>query len=115
MENGVPEISLPQLSPRQIAKLESLLRADFKLVSFERFERYPAVEKEGFVALLELDGEKVRRFGTVGYHLGNGIAVLVERAGKKMFVWKNESVVATPDIMANYARVKSELDHLLNA
>ena len=109
----VSEKSLPQLTPLQIARLESLLRAGFKFVTFEHFARYPAVEKKGFVALLEVSGEKVRKFGSVGYHLGGGIGVLVERENGKAFVWKSESVVATPELLADYARVKKELDDVL--
>ena len=55
----VSEISLPQLTPLQIARLERLLRAGFKFVTFEHLERYLAVEKKGFVALLDVSGEKV--------------------------------------------------------
>lgn len=107
------EISLPQLTPQQIARLESLLRAGFKFVTFEHFAGYLAVEKKGFVALLEVSGEKVRKFGSVGYHLGGRIGVLVQRAKGEAFVWKSESVVATPELLADYARVKKELDDVL--
>jgi hypothetical protein len=110
---AVSEISSPQLTPQQIARLESLLRAGFKFVTFEHFAGYLTVEKKGFVALLEVSGEKVRKFGSVGYHLGGGIGVLVQRAKGKAFVWKSESVVATPELLADYARVKKELDDVL--
>jgi hypothetical protein len=110
----VSEISLPQLTPLQIARLENLLRAGFKFVTFEHFARCVAVEKKGFVALLEVSGEKVRKFGSVGYHLGGGIGVLVERESGKAFVWKSESVVATPEQLTDYARVKKELDDVLD-
>jgi hypothetical protein len=49
----------------------------------------------------------------VGYHLGNGIGVLIERGGGKAFVWKNEAVEATPELLATYEKVKKELDELL--
>ena len=111
---AVSEISLPQLTPLQIARLERLLRAGFKFVTFEHLERYLAVEKKGFVALLDVSGEKVRKFGSVGYHVGGGIGVLVERESGKAFVWKSESVVATPELLADYARVKKELGDLLD-
>ena len=100
----MPEISPPPLTPAQVARLESLLKAGFQFVTFEQFARYPAVEKAGFVALLDISGEKVRQFGSVGYHLGNGIGVLIERAGGKAFVWKNESVEATPELLATYEK-----------
>jgi hypothetical protein len=110
----VPEPSPPAFSPAQIAKLERLLKAGFQFVTFEQFARYPGVEKSGFVALLELAGDSVRIFGSVGYHLGNGIGILVERGGKQAFVWKNESMDATPELLAAYESVKRELNTLLS-
>ena len=109
----MPEISPPPLTVLQVARLESLLKAGFQFITFEQFARYPAVEKAGFVALLDVSGDKVRQFGSVGYHLGNGIGVLIERAGGRAFVWKNESVEATPDLLAAYESVKKELSELL--
>lgn len=103
----------PTLTPAQVARLESLLKAGFQFVTFEQFARYPGVEKAGFVALLDISGEKVRQFGSVGYHMGSGIGVLIERAGGKAFVWKKESADATPELLATYESVKKELDELL--
>lgn len=105
----MPEISPPALTSAQVARLESLLKAGFRFVTFEQFARHPAVEKEGFVALLDLSGEKVRQFGSVGYQLGNGIGVLADRPGGKAFIWKNQLLEATPALLASYARVKKEL------
>ena len=83
--------------------LESLLKAGFRFVSFERYARYLGVERDGFVALLETAGGKVQLFGQVGYHVGEGIAMLVERAEGKAFVWKGEAVAATPELLATRA------------
>ena len=110
----MPEIPPPPLSPVQVARLESLLKAGFKFVTFEQFARYPGVEKSGFVALLDISGEGVAQFGSVGYHLGNGIGVLIERSGGKAFVWKNESVAATPELLDTYESVRIELAALLS-
>jgi len=109
----VPEISPPPLTPAQVARLEGLLKAGFQFVTFEQFARYPGVEKAGFVALLDISEEKVRQFGSMGYHLGSGIGVLIQRAGGEAFVWKNESVRATPELLSTYSRVKKELAALL--
>ena len=109
----MPEVSPPPLTPQQVVRLESLLKAGFHFVTFEQFARYPAVEKASFVALLDISGEKVRQFGSVGYHLGSGIGVLIERAGGKAFVGKNELAEATPELLATYESVKKELDELL--
>jgi hypothetical protein len=109
----VPEITPHPLTPAQVARLESLLKSGFQFVTFEQFARYPAVEKAGFVALLDIAGEQVRQFGSVGYHLGGGIGVLIERPGGKAFVWKNESLPATPELLATYECVKKQLAELL--
>ena len=103
------EISPPSLSPAQVSRLENLLKLGFRLVTFEQFARHPAVEKEGFVALLDVSGDQVRQFGSLGYKVGNGIGVLMDRSTGKAFVWKREVVEATPALLAVYARVKKEL------
>ena len=102
-----------ELSPGQVAVLESLLKAGFRFVTLERYARYLGVERDEFVALLETSQGKVKLFGQVGYHVGEGIAMLVERAEGKAFVWKGESVAATPELLAAYTRFKSELRRLL--
>jgi hypothetical protein len=61
-----------ELNSGQVAVLESLLKAGFRFVTFERFGRYLGVEKDGFVALLETAGGKVQVFGQVGYHVREG-------------------------------------------
>lgn len=109
----MPDVSPPSLTPAQVARLESLLKAGFQFVTFEQFARYPGVEKAGFVALLDISDDRVRQFGSVGYHLRGGIGVLIERAGGKAFVWKNEIADATPALLASYESVKQELDDLL--
>src|SRR5208337_4756532 len=101
-----------ELSPRQVAVLESLLQAGFRFVTFEPYARYLAVEREGFVTLLETRGGKVELFGQVGYHVGEGIAMLVERAQGQAFVWKSQSVPATPELLTAYERTKADLRRL---
>jgi hypothetical protein len=102
-----------ELNPKQIAVLESLLKAGFRFVTFERYARYLGVERDGFVVLLETGEGKVKLFGQVGYHVGEGIAMLVEQAEGKVFVWKGESVAATPELLAGYQRFKVHLERLL--
>ena len=109
--NGPEQIR--ELSPRQVAALESLLQAGFRFVTFEPYARYLAVEREGFVALLEIREGKVEPFGQVGYHVEEGIAMLVERTQGQAFVWKGRSVPATPELLAAYARTKADLRRLL--
>lgn len=110
----MPEVTPPPLDPAQVARLERLLNAGYQFTAFEQFARYPGVEKAGFVALLDLSGDRVRQFGSVGLRLGNGIGVLIERAGGRAFVWKNESREATPELLESYESVKAELVRLLS-
>jgi len=109
----VPEIPASTLTTAQVACLERLLKAGFQFIAFEQFARHPAVEKAGFVALLDISRGRVLQFGSVGYHIGGGVGVLIERAGGKAFVWKNESVPATPELLATYESVRRELEELL--
>jgi len=101
------------LTPAQVAVLERFLKAGFKFVTLEHVERYLAVEKEGFVALLDPSDGRLNLFGQAGYRMGRGIGMLVERGAGKAFVWKGESVPATPQLVAAYERFKAEVRGLL--
>jgi hypothetical protein len=101
------------LNARQVAVLEALLRAGFRFVTIERVERYLAVEKHGFVALLDPSEGRLALFGQGGYRMAGGIGMLVERKQGKAFVWKRESLPATPELLAAYASFKDELARLL--
>jgi hypothetical protein len=109
----VPDPTPSSLTVTQVACLERLLKAGFQFITFEQFARYPAVEKAGFVALLDISRGRVQQFGSLGYHLGSGVGVLIERQGGKAFVWKNERVSATPELLASYESIKKELGELL--
>ena len=110
----IPDGQTNELSPNQVRALESLFLAGFRFVTFERYARYPAVEREGFVTLLDISGENVKLFGQVGYHVGDGIGMLVEKGPVKAFVWKSQSVTATPELLSAYERIKLDLRRLLH-
>ena len=103
----------PELTREQISVLERLLRAGFRPVSLERVARQLVVEKGGFVAMLDPAGGKLSVFGQVGYRMGDGLGMLVERAGRKVFVWHSEAVKATPELLDAYERFKAELKAVL--
>ena len=102
-----------ELTPAQISTLERILNAGFRFVSVERAERYLGVEREGFVALLEPAGGRIKLFGQAGYLMSTGIGMLVERREGKCFVWHDQSVPAAPEMLAGYEKFKRELGTIL--
>jgi hypothetical protein len=107
------ETQSPELTAAQIRTLQNLLTAGFQFTTIERITRHLAVEKSGFIALLDPAGGKLQLFGQVGYRLGAGIGMLIEQRGTPVFMWKKEAVSATPELLAAYARVKDELAEIL--
>ena len=102
-----------ELTPAQIARLEKLLQSGFRFVTLPRYERYFGVERDGFVALVDVSGGGVGVFGQAGYLVGEGLAMLVEREAGKAFVWHERSVTATPELLAAYERFRADLGNLL--
>jgi hypothetical protein len=102
-----------ELNQAQIAILQNLLKAGFEFVTLERVVRYLPVQKNGFVALLDPSGGRLDIFGQIGYRMEEGAGMLVERREGKAFVWKNQSVSATPELLGAYERFKQELEALL--
>jgi hypothetical protein len=107
------EIPPLELNHAQIAILQNLLKAGFEFVTLEHVARYLPVQKTGFVALLDPSGGRLAIFGQIGYRMGEGVGMLVERREGKAFVWKNQSVPATLDLLQAYERFKQELEALL--
>ncbi len=90
-----------------------MLDAGFRFVTLERVDRYLGVERDGFVALLDPSEGQVRIFSQVGYRLGQGIAMLVERGAGEAFVWHDQEVRATTELLERYRRFRAELESLL--
>jgi len=101
------------LETSQVAILEKLLSAGFRFVTVERAERYLGVQREGFVALLEPVDGRIKLFGQAGYLMSTGIGMLVERREGKCFVWHDQSVPATPEMLAEYEKFKRELKEIV--
>ncbi len=103
------------LTGKQRGKLEKLLKAGFRFVTLEHVERFLAVEKDGFIAMLEAATGRLRIYGQAGLRMAGGIGMLVERGAGKWFVWHSESVAATPALLARYETFRKELEMLLGA
>lgn len=102
-----------ELTPAQFSTLEKILNAGFKFVTVERAERYLGVERDGFVTLLEPADGRIRLFGQAGYLMSAGIGMLVERREGKCFVWHDQSMPATPEMLGRYEKFKKELQKIL--
>ncbi|MBI4166543.1 MAG: hypothetical protein HY508_12490 [Acidobacteria bacterium] len=103
------------LTPEQIKILETLLRAGFRFLTLERYARYFAVEKNGFVALLDPAGGELTVFSQAGFLMGDGIGMLIEERGGKSFVFHGQKTPATPELLIAYEDFKRELGDLLIA
>jgi hypothetical protein len=97
------------LNPAQIQTLETLLRASFRFLTLERYERYLAAEKNGFVALLDPSGGELTIFSQAGYLMGDGIGMLIEDVSGKSFVFHGEKIPATAELLAGYEDFRREL------
>ena len=109
----MPDASPLELNPVQIAVLQNLLKAGFEFVTLEHVARYLPVQKNGFIALLDPSAGKLAIYGQPGYRIGGGVGMLVEKREGRAFVWKNQIVAATPELLAAYERFKSDLETLL--
>ncbi len=96
--------------------LEILLDRGFAFRSFPAYPRHPGVEKYGCAALLELTPEgRLQQFSSAGLLLDTGeIALLVERQGRPVFVYKSRELPADGEPMENYRRFLRELGSILD-
>ena len=101
------------ITPSQAAKLQRLLEAGFRFTTVERVERYVAVERYGFVALLDPAAPRLAIFSQVGYRVGDGIGMLVDRGAGKAFVWHDQEVPASAKLLEGYRRFRADLENLL--
>ncbi|HXJ94275.1 MAG TPA: hypothetical protein VMT20_15615 [Terriglobia bacterium] len=103
------------LTPFQLERLEKLLRGGFRSVTIARYERLLAVERDGFIVLLDPNEGNLKPFSQPGYRIGDGIGMLVERDGGRAFVWHGESVPATPEMLETYQRFRAEVERALRS
>lgn len=107
------EAPTSELTSGQIAVLQRLLQAGFEFVTLEHVVRYLPVEKNGFVALLDPSGGRLKLFGEVGYRIGDGVGMLVAKKEGKAFIWKGRAVRATEELLESYDLFKRELSELV--
>jgi len=94
--------------------LERLRDLGFQFMQLPRYDKQVAVERSGFVALLEYTpAGEIRQFSSAGYLLEGQVAMMVERGGGRIFQLKQNEVAATPEMLEQYERFKDDLQSAL--
>jgi hypothetical protein len=105
---------MSELTPSHVAILEKLRDSGFVFVAFPMYANYIGVRKGNCAALLApLESGKFRIFGDPGWMIGPQLSVRVSRGGADWFVWKQQSVEATPERLAELFQFSSDLLGLL--
>lgn len=95
-------------------QLQRVYLAGFELETFDRFPKCVGVVRDGCIALLVPGIDGLQILGTPGWRMGEAIGVLVERDGRKIFQYKQETVEATVERLEALDRFKRDLKRLLS-
>jgi len=102
------------LTPAHIAILERLIGKGFTPVAFPMYASAIGVRRGAFAALLvPADEAALKMMGEPCYVIGANLAVRTRREGRPVFVWKDKSVEATPELLEEFARFAVDLTALL--
>ena len=96
-------------------QLQRIYLAGFELETFDRFPKCVGVVRDGCIALLVPSVDGMQILGTPGWRMGEAIGVLVERDGRKIFQYKQETVEATAERLQILDRFKHDLKDLLSS
>src|SRR5689334_23960737 len=94
-------------------QLQRLYMAGFELETFERFPKAIGVIRAGYIACLVPGPDGLQILGNVGRRMGESLGPLVERAGRKVFLHKQEEIEATEEMVAELEQFRSDLKRLL--
>lgn len=100
--------------PDPAEQLQKLYLAGFELETFDRFPKAVGVVRDNCIALLVPGPEGLQILGNVGWRMGESLGPLVERAGKKVFIHKQEVLEATPERLATLEHFRSDLKAVLH-
>lgn len=90
-------------------QLQQLYLAGFDLQTFERFPKAIGVLRDGCIAFLVPGHDGLQILGNIGWRMGESLGPLVERAGRKVFVHKGETLDATPERISTLKQFEREL------
>lgn len=105
-----------ELTPQQIAILERLIAAGFRVVAFPLYESKVGVRRADCGALLAaVEGAGMSVWGAPFWIVGGQPAVKVKREGRELFVFKKNQVDATKEREAELKRFQGDLEAILSA
>jgi len=105
---------MPELTPAHFAILERLAAQGFAPVAFPMYASAIGVRRGSFAALLVPAGDaSLKMMGEPCYVMGTNLAVRTCREGRAVFVWKDKSVEAKAQHLAELRRFASDLAALL--
>lgn len=108
-------MSMSELVPDIIVRLQQLVKEDFSIVAFPMYERYLGVRKGNCAVLLEPHPDGTLSFYNRPCYLVEGhLSACVEKEGKKWFVWKGHRLEATPERLDELLYFEKQLQDLLN-
>src|SRR5262249_42402530 len=94
-------------------QLQALYAAGFELKTFGRFPGAIGVLRNSCIVLLQPGASGLEMIGRPGWQIGESIAVLTEKEGRKVFQSKHETVEATDVRRAELARFEKDLAEIL--
>jgi hypothetical protein len=106
---------MESLVPDSAQQLQAIYLAGFEIETFDLFPNTVGLTKGSCIALAQPTPTGLKLIGQPGWHMGEALGVLVEKAGKKVFQSKNELVDATPERLDELENFRRELDELMSA
>src|SRR5215813_12740541 len=94
-------------------QLQRLYLAGFELETLDRFPKAIGVLRDGCIAFLVPGPDGLQILGNIGWRMGESLGPLVERAGRKVFVHKQEVLEATPERIQTLERFRRDLKDIL--
>lgn len=102
------------LTPAHISVLERAIAQGFTPIAFPMYPSAVGVRRGSFAALLmAADDARLKIMGEPCYVMGANLAVRTRREGRAVFVWKDKSVEATPELLQEFGEFSAELGKLL--
>ncbi len=95
-------------------QLQRLYMAGFDLQTFERFPKAIGILRDNCLAFLVPGPDGLQILGNVGWRMGESLGPLVERAGRKLFIHKDQTLEATPERITILEQFRSDLKAILH-